>query len=154
MAIETKHIDDYLARYAQTLTDLDAHAAAALWSTPGMIADDALSGVLDSREAMIEGLEQSYPLYTRLGLASVSHELLEEKQLSDRLVLVRVRFLLLDEQEELLTDTTSYYLLRDEDSTLRAFLCVETDAAQKLSALAEQRGIDLPAPPTDQRPVS
>ncbi len=40
-----------------------------------MIADDRVSGVLDTREEMVAGLKQSYPLYRELGLASVGHEL-------------------------------------------------------------------------------
>jgi hypothetical protein len=142
----SSEIQDYLVRYAATLTHQDAEAAAELWSTPGMIADDRFSGVLDSREAMAEGLRQSYPLYRELGLASVDHELLEEKELSDHLVLVRVRWLFLDGNADLLTDTNSYYLLRDEADGLRACVCVETDAAEKLRALAADRGVDLQAP--------
>ena len=60
------------------LTDLDAESAADLWTTPGLIADDRFSGVLESREAMVQGLKQSYPLYRQLGLASVGYDLLGE----------------------------------------------------------------------------
>jgi hypothetical protein len=146
MSIHTDRIDEYLERYAASLTEFDAESAADLWSTPGMVADDHVSGVLESRDAMIAGLKQSYPLYRELGLASVGHELLDTSALTDRLVLVRVRWLFRDAQGELLTDSTSYYLLRDEDAGLRACLCIETDAAEKLRALASERGVDLHAP--------
>jgi hypothetical protein len=89
MTIETAKIEAYLVRYGASLTELDAEAAANLWSTPGMIADDRFSGVLESRDAMVEGLRGAYPLYTKLGLGSVGHELLEVKPLSEHLVLVR-----------------------------------------------------------------
>ncbi|WP_309102981.1 hypothetical protein [Microbacterium sp.] len=144
MSTSSERIDDYLARYAATLTDLDAEAGSALWSVPGMIADDRASLVVESREAMAEGVKQSYPLYQQLGLASVEHELLEIEELSDRLVLVRVRWLFLDDRADLLTDTFSYYLLREEEDDLRAVVCVETDAAEKLQALADERGVELP----------
>lgn len=147
MSIHTDRVDEYLARYAASLTEFDAEAAADLWSAPGMIVDDHVSGVLESRDAMIAGLTQSYPLYRELGLASVGHELLGTNALSDRLVLVRVRWLFHDAQGDLLTDSTSYYLLRDEDEAgLQACVCVETDAAEKLRALAAARGVDLTAP--------
>ncbi|PRA82294.1 hypothetical protein [Microbacterium sp. MYb66] len=146
MSIHTDRIDEYLERYAASLTEFDAESAADLWSTPGMVADDHVSGVLESRDAMIAGLKQSYPLYRELGLASVGHELLDTSALTDRLVLVRVRWLFRDAQGELLTDSTSYYLLRDEDAGLRACVCIETDAAEKLRALASERGVDLHAP--------
>ncbi|MCJ0873375.1 hypothetical protein [Streptomyces sp. AP-93] len=60
-------IDDYLARYAATLTSYGARAAAGLWGVPGMILDDRGAGVVESREAMAEGLERSHPFYRRLG---------------------------------------------------------------------------------------
>jgi hypothetical protein len=72
-------IEDYLTRYAASLTGFGAKTAADLWATPGVIVDDRSSGVLDSREAMVEGLEQSYPLYQQLGLSSVKHELLRRE---------------------------------------------------------------------------
>ncbi|MFK3676848.1 hypothetical protein ACI2IP_03920 [Microbacterium sp. NPDC090218] len=143
MSIPSDRIDEYLARYAASLTAFDAESAADLWSTPGVIADDHVSGVLESREAMIAGLKQSYPLYRELGLASVGHELLDTTALTDRLMLVRVRWLFRDADGEQLTDTTSYYLLRDDDAGLRACVCVETDAAENLQALAAERGVDL-----------
>lgn len=144
MSIHTDRIEQYLARYAASLTEFDAEAAVELWSTPGMIADDRVSGVLDTREEMVAGLKQSYPLYRELGLASVGHELLDANELSDRLVLVKVRWLFRDAEGELLTDATSYYLLRDDDTAgLQACVCVETDSAEHLQALAVERGIDL-----------
>jgi hypothetical protein len=137
-------ISEYLTRYADSLTAFDAETAAGLWSTPGMIVNDRSSGVLDSRDAMVESLRQAYPIYHRLGLASVGFDLLERRDLSDRLVLVRVRWLFFDAGGAQLTDTDSYYLLRDEDEAgLQACVCVETDAAQKLQALAAERGVDL-----------
>lgn len=137
-------ISAYLTRYADSLTAFDAETAAGLWSTPGMIVNDRSSGVLDSREAMVIGLRQSYPIYQRLGLASVGFELLERRDLSERLVLVRVRWLFFDAGGAQLTDTDSYYLLRDEEEAgLQACVCVETDAAEKLHALATARGVDL-----------
>jgi hypothetical protein len=142
-APDTPRLDEYLARYAAALTAFDAETSASLWSTPGMIVDDRAAGVLDSHEAMVQGLEQSYPLYQKLGLSSVGHELLDAQQLSPRLVLVRVRWLFRDAEEALLTDSTSFYLLRDGDDGLRACVCVETDAAEKLGALAAEKGVDL-----------
>ena len=144
MTISDDMISEYLTRYADSLTAFDAETAAGLWSTPGMIVNERSSGVLDTREAMIDGLRHSYPIYQRLGLASVGFELLERRDLSDRLVLVRVRWLFFDAGGAQLTDSDSYYLLRDEDKAgLQACVCVETDAAEKLEVLAAARGVDL-----------
>lgn len=146
MSISHEQIDDYLTRYAATLTDLDAESAADLWTTPGLIADDRFSGVLESREKMVQGLKQSYPLYQKLGLNSVGYELVDQNHLTDLLVLVRVRWKFFDADGELLTDSTAYYLLRSEEAGLRATVCVQTDDAEKLQALAASRGIELTPP--------
>ena len=62
MTISSQDIDDFFGRYAAALTNFDAGASADLWATPGTIVDDRFSGVLDSRDAMVSGLEQSYPV--------------------------------------------------------------------------------------------
>ncbi|MEU8895861.1 hypothetical protein [Nocardia sp. NPDC048505] len=143
---ELEHeIDDYLTRYAATLTHYDAQAAAELWGTPGMILDDRFAGALDSRAKMAEGLTQSYPLYQKLGLASVGYERLSLQQLADTIYLVRVRWLFYDAEGVQLTDGTNNYILRRDDDGLHAYVCIPTDEAQKLQQLAEERGIDLAA---------
>lgn len=50
-------------RYAAMLTAFDAQGAAALWATPGTIIDKTFAGVVEDRETMARGLEQSYPTY-------------------------------------------------------------------------------------------
>jgi len=146
MSISSAQIDDYLTRYAASLTNLDADAAAELWSTPGMIADDRFSGVLESHDAMVAGLKQSYPLYQKLGLDSVGYELVDENHLTDSLVLVRAHWRFLDADGDELTDSNSYYLLRNEEPGLRACVCVETDSAEKIHALTVARGVELTPP--------
>lgn len=137
-------IDDYLTRYAGTLAAFDAHGAAALWGTPGMILDDRFAGVLDDRDAMAQGLEQSYPLYRELGLADVGHECLQVMELTERISMVKVRWHFYDDSGEELTDSNAYYILRRDDDGLHAFACIQVDDAEKLQALAERRGVELP----------
>ena len=136
-------IGDYLTRYAASLTNFDAKAAADLWGTPGMIIDDNFTGVIDDRQSMARGLEQSYPIYRQLGLGSVSHECLKIDDLTDVIKLVHVRWHFLDTEGEPLTDSTAYYLLRRDDAGYRAFVNVQVDDAEKLQALAAERGVDL-----------
>ncbi len=92
---------------------------------------------------MVSGLEQSYPVYKQLGLASVGYEIVDERRFCDRLVLVAVRWAFLDANGDTLTDSNPSYLLRREDSGLRATVCIQTDDMEKLQALAESRGVDL-----------
>lgn len=103
-------------------------------------------GVLESRDKMVEGLKQSDPVYQQLGLGSVGYQLVDENHLSEALVLVRVRWLFLDADGNELTNSNSYYLLRNEEPGLRACVCIETDSVEKLQDLAAARGVDLTPP--------
>lgn len=139
-------INDYLTRYAASLTAFDSKAAAELWGTPGMIIDNNFTGVLEEREAMAQGLEQSYPVYKKLGLGSVLHECLNIDDLTDAIKLVHVRWHFLDSAGEPLTDSTAYYLLRRDEDGFHAFVNVQVDDAEKLQSLAAERGVDLTGP--------
>ena len=143
MSIDTAEITAYLDRYARSLSDLAAEAAAGLRPSRGMIADEPVCGGPDSREAMAQGLEQSYPVYRKLGLASVGYDLLGEDHLTEGLVMVRVRWDFFDADGARLTDSIAHYLLRREDEGLRATVCVQTDDVEKLQALAAEKGVDL-----------
>jgi hypothetical protein len=138
-----REINDYLTRYAASLTAFDSKAAADLWATPGMILDDRFAGVIEDRRTMAQSLEQSYPLYRELGLASVSHECLKIENLTDAIKLVKVRWLFLDTDGNQLTDSNAYYIVRRDDEGLHACVCIQTDDAEKLQSLATERGVDL-----------
>ena len=143
MGLSQQQIEQFLTRYAASLTALDADAAAHLWSMPAVIVDDRFSGVIETREAMAAGLKRSYPLYQQLGLGSVAYDLLEAQPLTDKLVLAHVRWSFFDTHGDLLIDSTAYYLIRDEPSGLRAALCIQVDDLEKLQTLATARGMDL-----------
>jgi hypothetical protein len=138
-------IDDYLVRYAATLTAFDSKAAADLWATPGMIIDDRFAGVLDDRETMAQGLEQTYPLYRKLGLSSVTHECLRIDDLTEAIKLIKVRWHFYDADGAQLTESTAYYIVRRDEGRLLACVCIQIDDADKLQALAAERGVDLAA---------
>ena len=70
MAVNSEKLETHLRTYEQALSSFDAKRTAELWGIPGTIISDAFVGALDSREAMAAGLEQSYPVYQRLGLRS------------------------------------------------------------------------------------
>lgn len=141
--MNSSEIDDYLTRYADTLTAFDSTAAASLWAMPGMIIDDRFAGVLGDRESMAQSLEQSYPLYRELGLTSVTHECVDIQNLTDVISLVQVRWLFHDADGNQLTDSNAYYIVRRDDDGLHACVCIQTDDAEKLQTLAAERGVDL-----------
>ena len=143
MAVSSEKLETHLRAYEQALSSFDAKRTAELWGVPGTIISDAFVGALDSREAMAAGLEQSYPIYQRLGLHHVEHQTLDRVDLTDRLLRVHVRWLFYDAAGELLTDGHYEYLLRRDDDGLRTYVAVAIDEQQKLTELAQRKGIDL-----------
>ena len=73
-------------------------------------------------------------------------------RLPGAITLVHVRWLFLDADGALLTDSTAYYVLRRDEDGPHACVCIQVDDASKLQALAADRGIDLaqflPEPPS------
>ncbi|GAC57629.1 hypothetical protein GOHSU_22_00890 [Gordonia hirsuta DSM 44140 = NBRC 16056] len=107
-----------------------------------MIVDDRFSGVAATREEMAAGLTASFPMYRKLGLGSVGYEVEEIRWLTDRLVQVAVHWLFYDDTGAPLPDSTGHYVLRDSPEGLQACVCIQVDDAQKLTALARERGVD------------
>jgi hypothetical protein len=143
VAVSSEEIEAHLRAYEHALSSFDAKRTAELWGVPGTIISDTFAGALDSREAMAAGLEQSYPVYRRLGLHHVEHQTLHRIDLTDRLLLVHVRWLFYDSTDELLTDGHYEYLLRQDDDVLRTYVAVAIDEQEKLTQLAQRQGIDL-----------
>jgi hypothetical protein len=143
VAISSEELEAHLRAYQDALSSFDAKRTAELWGIPGTSVSDTFVGALDSREVMAAGLEQSYPLYQRLGLHHVEHETLDRVDLTDRLLLVHVRWLFYDSGGDLLTDGHYEYLLRRDDDRLRTYVAVAIDEQEKLAELAQRQGIDL-----------
>ena len=143
MVISSEELEAHLRAYEQALSSFDAKRTAELWGVPGTIISDAFVGSLDSREAMAAGLEQSYPVYQRLSLHHVEHQTLHRVDLTDRLLLIQVRWLFYDSAGDLLTDGHYEYLLRQDDDMLRTYVAVAIDEQEKLTQLAQRLGIDL-----------
>lgn len=143
MTVPDARLDAFLTEYGSALATMDAARSAALWGVPGTLVSDAFAASLDSREAMAEGLRQSYPLYRRLGLARVDHELVQRADLTDALVRVRVRWLFYDTSGDFLTDSEYEYVLRDDVDGLHAYVAIALDEQQKMAELLTRKGITL-----------
>jgi hypothetical protein len=153
--VSTGDVEAFLTSYESALSAYDANASAALWGLPGTMITDDFAGSLDSRELMAQGLTQSYPLYQALGMSRVGHTVVERADLTDRIVRLRVRWHFYDDGGEHLVDGDYEYLLRRDDDGLHVYVAVAIDEAQRLTELAQRRGIDLsqffsPAEPTPE----
>lgn len=144
MTIERNRLTEFLERYGGALAAFDARASASMWGEPRAILSDAFAGALGSDEELVAALEQSYPLYRRLGLAGVEHELLEEAPITDRITRVRVRWHFLEESGERMSRSDyEYYVAEGDDGELRVRFAVGIDDAEQLADLARRKGVDL-----------
>lgn len=139
-------IDEFLVEYQQALSSFDADRSVAQWGAPGMILSDTFVGALSSTAEMAQGLQQAYPLYRELGLASVGHTLLDHAELTDHITRIRVRWHMDAADGTRLVDTDYEYLLRRDGDKLRAYVAVAIDEMEKLAELAAARGLELPTP--------
>lgn len=141
-----EEIESYLVEYQEALSAFDAQRSVAQWGAPGTMVTDAFVGSVATTAEMAKGLEQSYPLYQALGLASVDHTVLEQVDLTDRITRLHVRWHFYDVEGNLLTDSDYEYLLRrDDDGQLRAYVAVAIDEMEKIAKLAAAKGIQLPS---------
>ncbi|MET0910418.1 MAG: hypothetical protein ABWZ99_13205 [Ilumatobacteraceae bacterium] len=141
--ITPPEIDEFLRNYEEAMGAYDAERLAALWGMPGTVLTDDFAGSLDSRAALVEALSQAHPYYRSLGLARVTHTLLELTELTERLLRVRLRWHFSGADGELLTDSDYEYLLRRDDDGIHAYVAVSIDEQQKLAELAERLGVAL-----------
>ncbi|MET4640201.1 hypothetical protein [Mycetocola sp. 2940] len=134
-------IDEFLRNYEEAMGAYDAERLAALWGMPGTVLTDDFAGSLDSRSALVDALSQAHPYYRSLGLARVTHTLLEQADLTDVLIRVRLRWHFSDADGQLLTDSDYEYLLRRDADGIHAYVAVSIDEQEKLAELAQRLGI-------------
>jgi hypothetical protein len=139
--ITTTQLDDFLRTYEEAMGAYDAERLAALWGMPGTVLTDDFAGSLDSRAALVEAFSQAHPYYRGLGLARVTHTLLEHADLTERITRVRVRWHFSGADGEVLTDSDYEYLLRLDDDGIHAYVAVSIDEQQKLAELAQRLGV-------------
>jgi GAF domain-containing protein len=134
-------IEAFLLEYEDALGSYDAERSASLWGMPGTVLTDDFAGSLDSRAELVAALSQAHPYYRSLGLARVTHTLLEQAELTERITRVRLRWHFHDADGGLLTDSDYEYVLRRDDDGIHAYVGVSIDEQQKLAELAERLGI-------------
>ena len=145
MAIESRDLHEFFGRYGAALENFDARTSAALWGAPRAMLSDAFAGALGTDDEVAAALEQSYPLYRRLGLAGVEFDVLEEVPITDRITRARVRWHFLDADGERMSRSDyEYYVQRGDDGGLTVRFALGIDDAEQLAALMHRKGLDVP----------
>ena len=139
--MDTTELEGFLRTYEEAMGSYDAARLAALWGMPGTVLTDDFVGSLDSRAALEGALSQAHDFYRSLGLARVSHTLLDHTDVTERITRVRLRWHFHGAGDEVLTDSDYEYVLRRDDDGIHAYVAVSIDEQQKLAELAERLGI-------------
>ena len=118
-------VQEFLHRFAWALTTGDGRAAATLWACPALIVgDDAVQTVMDRSE-----LERMFKMareqYNSMGIVDTRGEVQGLEWLSDRVVLVHLRWPQLDASgQEKGEEWYTYVLRRDDHGDLKLHVAI------------------------------
>jgi hypothetical protein len=113
-------VHDLLTQVARGVTSGDGNAVAMLWEVPGVIlAADAVTPIT-SRAQLESMFSAGKAQYNERGIFDTRPDILEEDWVSDRLVVIKVRWPYLDASgREIGAEASDYTLRRDPSGRLR-----------------------------------
>jgi hypothetical protein len=105
---------DFLRGFSEALIDGDTDAIAAMWETPAMvIADEFVQGI-ESGEELAQLFQGAREHYNSIGVTDTRPEIVRVDEITDRLVVVRVRWPWMDDDgREVGAECSTYTLRRD-----------------------------------------
>lgn len=106
---------EFLRGFSEALTDGDTDAITAMWETPAMvIADEFVQGV-ESGEELAQLFAGAREHYNSIGVTDTHPEIIRLDEITDRLVVVRVRWPWIDDDGREVGAECSTYTLRRDD---------------------------------------
>jgi hypothetical protein len=109
-------VQDYLDGFAKALTAGNGKAIARMWATPSFVLGEAMAIVVENPAQVEQFFGGAREQYNARGVANTRADIVRLDHISDRLVMVRVRWPWLDAQNrEVGGETSTYTLQLDED---------------------------------------
>lgn len=116
-------VQAYLDRYAKALTSGDVETIVTMWQVPALVLSDDMIRAVSSAaeiEAFFAGAKDQY---NKRGITDTRGEIDREEWVTDRCVIVDVRWPYLDAKgQDLGSESSTYTLRRDERGDLK--MCV------------------------------
>lgn len=109
-------VQDFLVSFGRALTAGDGAAIAEMWETPAFVLGEGMCRVIDTREDVEQFFGGARDQYNALGIVDTHPQIVRLDDISDRIVMVRVRWPYLDAQDRECGAETSTYTLAREDS--------------------------------------
>lgn len=102
----------FLQKYAAAMSAGDVKAIAALWDTPAFAVSDQRSRAVGSREEVERFFAAARQQYVSRGMRAARPEVQSTDWISDRLAIVKVRWLYLDDRGKEIAEESMTYTLR------------------------------------------
>jgi hypothetical protein len=103
----------YLDGFAKALTAGDGAAIAQMWETPAFVLGQDMARVVDAPEDVAEFFGGARAQYAEIGIIDTRADIVRIDEITDHLVMVRVRWPYLDnEGREMGAETSTYTLVR------------------------------------------
>ena len=107
-------VQDFLERFADALKRADVKAISALWEVPAFIIGEEFTANIEERGDLHELFAGAREHYRAAGVTDTRPEIIRLDEITDRLVMVRVRWPWLNEDGQALgAECSTYTLCRD-----------------------------------------
>lgn len=124
---------DFLEMFALALTEGATEAIAQMWETPALVVSDEAVQSIGEREELLDMFAGAREHYNSAGVTDTRPEIIRLDEITDKVVIVRVRWPWLDDEGNELGGECSTYTLRQGASGDWKIRCVVMHGAEALN---------------------
>jgi ketosteroid isomerase-like protein len=118
-------VKNFLDRFAEAFTAGDGEAVATLWETPAFVLSVDMARPVSAASEVAEFFGGARDQYNEVGITGTRAEIVRLDEISDHLVMVRVRWPYLDKDgREMGAETSTYTLARKGDGDWKIRIAV------------------------------
>lgn len=108
-------VQAFLDSFAEALTAGDGEAIAQMWETPAFVLGEDMVRVVTAAEEVAEFFGGAREQYREIGITDTKAQIVRLDEITDHIVMVRVRWPYLDKDEnEMGAETSTYTLAREK----------------------------------------
>ena len=118
-------VQEFLNGFAEALTQGDGAAIAEMWETPAFVLGQDMARVVSEQQEVAEFFGGARDQYREIGITNTRAEIVRLDEITDRMVMVRVRWPYLDATgQEMGAETSTYTLARQEKGDWKVRIAV------------------------------
>lgn len=108
-------VQEFLNGFAEALTEGDGAAIAEMWETPAFVLGQDIARVVSEQQEVADFFGGARDQYREIGITNTRAEIVRLDEITDKMVMVRVRWPYIDDQgREMGAETSTYTLVRDD----------------------------------------